>query len=129
MGLFNWLSKSQSGTEEKKELPWNNLDTAAQLDDIKVKSSVRPQLIFKYSTRCGINKFVMNEFVKGFDFSEEDFDLYYLDILNHRDISNQIAYDFQVIHESPQLLVIKNGNVIAHASHGGINSLALNQFV
>jgi bacillithiol system protein YtxJ len=33
------------------------------------------------------------------------------------------------MHESPQLLVIKNGVVVAHDSHGGVNAIDLNSFI
>jgi bacillithiol system protein YtxJ len=55
--------------------------------------------------------------------------LYYLDLIAHRDISNAIAKRFEVHHESPQLLVVKNGAVVKHESHGGINDVVLEQLV
>ena len=100
-----------------------------QLDEIKEKSKTKTQVIFKHSTRCGISRMVMNQFVSAYNFTEEQLDLYYLDLLNYRDISNEIGYKFQVMHESPQLLVLKNGVVVAHASHGAINDIDLNRFV
>ena len=71
---------------------------------------------------------VMNQFVDAYDVNENNLDLYYLDLLNYRDVSNEVGYKFQVSHQSPQLLVIKNGVVVAHDSHGAINELDLNQF-
>ena len=129
MGLFDKLFNSSSETLDKKELHWIPLNSINQLDDIKDKSSTKTQIIFKHSTRCGTSRMVMNQFTKDYCFNENDFDLYYLDILNNRDVSNEVGYTFQVIHESPQLLVIRNGVVVAHASHSGINSIDLNSFV
>ena len=128
MGLFDKLFNSSSETVDKKELHWILLNSINQLDDIKYKSSTKTQIIFKHSTRCGISRMVMNQFTKDYCFNEDDFDLYYLDILNYRDISNEIAKAFEVWHESPQLLIIKNGVVEAYESHGGINDVELNQF-
>ena len=71
---------------------------------------------------------VMNQFIASYNPTAEDLDLYYLDLLNYRDVSNEAGYKFQVIHESPQILVIKNGVTVAHASHGGINEVDLAQF-
>jgi len=80
-------------------------------------------------TRCGISRMVMNQFIEAYELNENDLDLYYLDLLNYRDVSNEVGYKFQLIHQSPQLLVIKNGVVVAHDSHGAINSIDLNGFV
>jgi bacillithiol system protein YtxJ len=129
MGLFNKLFSRSSDTTEKKELPWISLSSMIQLEEIQRKSATKTQIIFKHSTRCGISRMVMNQFIKSYDFTESDFDLYYLDLLSYRDISNKIAETFQVYHQSPQLLIIKNGITIAHESHGNINALNLQQFI
>ena len=72
---------------------------------------------------------VKNQFEEAYDLDKNDLDLYYLDLLNYRDISNEIAAKFQVMHESPQVLVIKNGVAVAHQSHGAINNMNLSLFV
>jgi bacillithiol system protein YtxJ len=51
-----------------------------------------------------------------------EIDVYYLDLLNYRDVSNTAADLFQVHHESPQILVIKNGECIFESSHGEISA-------
>tara|TARA_R110002049_G_scaffold8236_3_gene45526 strand:+ start:864 stop:1253 length:390 start_codon:yes stop_codon:yes gene_type:complete len=129
MGLMN---KIFGGTTEKKEeklLPWIPLNTVSQLDDIEAKSSTKTQIIFKHSTRCGISRMVMNQFVDAYSLTEKDLNLYYLDLLEYRDVSNEIVHRFQVMHESPQLLIIKNGVVVKHDSHGSINEIDLTRFV
>jgi bacillithiol system protein YtxJ len=113
-----------SEPKEEKVLPWIALTSMDQLDAIAEKSKGKTQLIFKHSTRCGISRMVMNQFVASYD-SAANADLYYLDLLSYRDVSNEVGYTFQVMHQSPQLLVIKNGVVVAHASHGGINDMDL----
>ena len=70
---------------------------------------------------------VLNQFIDAYDLTSSA-DLYYLDLLSYRDVSNEIGYRFQVMHQSPQLLVIKNGIVVAHASHGAINNLNLDNY-
>lgn len=129
MGLFNKLFSGSSEKKVEKILPWIALNEIKQLDEILVKSKTKTQLIFKHSTRCGISSMVMNQFVGNYNFNEQQSDLYYLDLLNYRDVSNEAGYKFQVMHESPQLLVLKNGVVVAHASHGAINDIDLNRFV
>jgi bacillithiol system protein YtxJ len=71
---------------------------------------------------------VINQFIEAYDFVQKDFDLYFLDLLSHREVSNEVAYKFQVLHESPQLIIVKNGVTVAHASHGGIHQIDLSLF-
>lgn len=120
MGLFDKIFKTEK--KEEKVLPWIPLNTLPQLNYIAEKSKTKTQIIFKHSTRCGISKMVINQFIDTYEFSEKELDLYFLDLLNYRDVSNEVGYKFQVMHQSPQLLVVKNGVVVAHASHGAINA-------
>ncbi len=128
MGLINKLF---GGSEEKKEekiLPWINLEHTKSLDVIAEKSKTKTQLIFKHSTRCGISRMALNQFVAQYNL-DLNADLYYLDLLNFRDVSNEVGYKFQVMHQSPQLLIIKNGVAVAHASHGAINDINLEKYI
>ncbi|GAL63685.1 MULTISPECIES: bacillithiol system redox-active protein YtxJ [Algibacter] len=129
MGLFNKIFGDSGEAKEEKVLPWIPLNAMQQLDLIKEKSSTKTQMIFKHSTRCGISRMVMSQFVDAYDFTEKDADLYFLDLLNFREISNEVGYKFQVMHQSPQLLVIKNGVAVAHESHGAINEMDLSKFI
>jgi len=115
--------------KEEKILPWINLNSLTQLNEIDKNSNAKTQVIFKHSTRCGISRMVMNQFVSAYDLDMTNIDLYYLDLLSYRDVSNEVGYKFQVIHQSPQLLVIKNEVTVAHASHGAINELDLEKYV
>ena len=128
MGLFNKLFTSNSEPKEEKSLPWISLNSIEQLEDISEKSKTKTQLIFKHSTRCGISRMVMNQFVSAYNV-DINADLYYLDLLNYRDVSNEAGYKFQVLHQSPQLLVIKNGIIVAHASHGAINEMNIEDMI
>ncbi|WP_178985011.1 bacillithiol system redox-active protein YtxJ [Winogradskyella helgolandensis] len=117
-----------SEPKEEKILPWQPLSDVSQLTTIEEQSKTKTQIIFKHSTRCGISSMVMKQFVSAYDV-ELNADLYYLDLLRYRDVSNEVGYKFQVMHQSPQLLVIKNGVAVAHASHGAINDMTLEQFI
>jgi len=128
MGIFNKLFNGSSEPKEEKVLPWIALKANSQLDDIVENSKGKTQLIFKHSTRCGISRMVMNQFVSAYDVNMNA-DLYYLDLLNYRDVSNEVGYKFQAMHESPQLLIIRNGVVVAYASHGAINDMDLERLV
>lgn len=117
-----------SEPKEEKILPWQPLTDVSQLNRIADKSKGKTQLIFKHSTRCGISSMVMKQFVSAYDL-DNNADLYYLDLLSYRDVSNEVGCKFQVMHQSPQLLVIKNRVVVAHASHGAINEVDLKSLV
>ncbi len=130
MGVLNSLfGKAKNKPKEEKKIPWMPLITLNQLEEIKIKSSFKTQVIFKHSVTCGISRMVLNTFVKRYGYKAEEIDLYYLDLYNHREVSNEISYKFQVIHQSPQLLVIKNGEVVAHGSHGDINGIDLSAYI
>ncbi len=129
MGFINKLFGGSNEPKEEKVLPWLPLTSELQLETIEDRSKTKTQVIFKHSTRCGISSMVMNQFVANYELTAEDLDLYYLDLLNFRSVSNEVGYKFQVLHESPQLLVIKNGVVVAHESHGAINELDLSRYI
>ncbi|NNK71834.1 MAG: bacillithiol system redox-active protein YtxJ, partial [Flavobacteriaceae bacterium] len=102
MGLFKNIFKTSSPSE-KKVLPWISLTHLEQLEAIQNRSHDKLQIIFKHSTRCGISGMVLNQFVDRFDLDEERVDLYYLDLLACRQLSDEVGYRFQVMHQSPQL--------------------------
>ena len=128
MGFIDKLFGGSKEIKVEKVLPWIPLNDVQQLNHIEEKSKTKTQVIFKHSTRCGISRMVINQFVANYNLNEKDLDLYYLDLLSFRDVSDEVGYKFQVVHQSPQLLVIKNGVVVAHGSHGSINSIDLSQF-
>jgi len=97
---------------------WIPLQTEAQLEDIKSRSADRPQLIFKHSTRCSTSAVVKGRLERAQ--KPEAIDFYYLDLLSFRPISNKVADIFQIDHESPQVLLIRNGECIYDESHMGI---------
>lgn len=131
MGLFDNIfgSKKSNGKKTEKKLPWIPLTSLEQLEEIEQKSASRPQIIFKHSTTCGVSRMVLNLFDKNPVLQEDSLDLYFLDLHRHREISNSIVQKFQLLHQSPQLLVIKNGQTVAHGSHGGITEIDLREYV
>lgn len=131
MGVFNGLfgGKGNKEKKEEKSIPWIALNSLDQLEDIEKKSLTKPQFIFKHSTTCGISRMVINMFKSNYDITENQADLYYLDLHAYREVSNEVGYRFQLMHQSPQLLVIKNGTTVANASHGAIAEVNLQQFI
>lgn len=128
MGFFDKIfSSNSSGKKEESVIAWKALADVNQLDAIVEASKGKTQAIFKHSTRCGISRMVLSQFEKTFK-AETEIDMYFLDLLQHRDISDEIANRFKIYHESPQFLIIKNGEVVKYASHGDINSIDLLAF-
>ena len=97
---------------------WHPINAVEQLEQIKVASFTTPQVIFKHSTTCSISRMALDRFERAE--APENVDFHYLDLLNFRAISNEIASFFQVHHESPQILLIKDGECIYDESHYGI---------
>lgn len=120
MGLFSFLSGSNDANDASK-FHWNSLNDLATLDAIIQESSEHPVVIFKHSTRCGISKMALKQFEQEYPKNHEDH-LYLLDLLEHRDISNAIAEKFNVVHQSPQVLVLRDGQSVYDASHSLIDA-------
>lgn len=99
---------------------WIDLSQIQQVEDIKTAEGY--SVIFKHSTRCSISLMAKRTFERDWDVIPENVKFYFLDLINHRDVSAHIAETFQVHHESPQLLVIKNGDCILDSSHSDISA-------
>lgn len=99
-------------------MTWIPLQNEDQLNKIIDASANKPQLIFKHSTRCSISSMAKNRLDKK-DLPENA-DFYYLDLLKYRSLSNKIADTFDVHHQSPQVLLIKDGKCVYDESHSGI---------
>jgi bacillithiol system protein YtxJ len=98
---------------------WIHLTDEEQLKQIISKSQIRPQVIFKHSTRCSISSVALQRLQKVAQPSDIDF--YFLDLIAYRNISNKVAQEFDVPHESPQVLVIRDGKCVYEESHMGIS--------
>ncbi len=98
---------------------WNYLKTLGQLDIIDELSKTKPVLLFKHSTRCGISAMSLSRFERDMEKSPS-FEPYFLDLISHRDVSNEIATRYGIEHQSPQVLLIENGKCTYNTSHNGI---------
>lgn len=118
---MGWFSKDK---EEKKqnELPWERLTSVDQLKQVIEGTAEKPALLFKHSTRCSISTMALNGFIRGWEGTPEEIDIFYLDLLNHRDVSNAMAQETGVLHQSPQVIVLKNKKVVYTATHSSINA-------
>jgi len=113
MGFF-------SSSKNKSQLIWNDLSEVSQLNELIELSHTTPVLILKHSTRCSISGMAKNRLELYWETSV-GIAPYYLDILNHRNVSDELAKKFNIRHESPQILLLKNGASIFHASHNEID--------
>ena len=107
-------------SKNKNAFKWLNIVDTMSYNDAISYSYIEPILIFKHSTRCSISSLALNR-IEYNDNKKVINHCYFLDLLSYRDISNKIAKDFNVTHESPQVLVIKNEKCIYHASHYNIS--------
>ena len=98
---------------------WNTLTTIEQLQTIDTESATQPIMLFKHSTRCSISSAALARLERGW--KEASVKPYYVDLLAYRDLSNAIATKYGIVHQSPQVLVIKNGQAIYNESHMGID--------
>jgi bacillithiol system protein YtxJ len=108
-------------------MEWIPLTSEEQLNDISEQSFDHPVAIFKHSTRCGISAMAKNRMDTRWTYDKSVLPVYYLDLLQYRSISNRIAADFGVQHESPQLLLIHKGKCVFNTSHSGVSAEALKQ--
>lgn len=131
MGLFKniFKSKVKENKVETSHVNWIPLKSLNQLEEINEISKNESVAIFKHSPRCGISNMVIRLFEKKFDESMSNLKVYYLDLLNFRELSNEVGYKYQILHESPQLLVIKNGIAVTHSSHYDIAALDLTPYI
>lgn len=96
---------------------WINFDQADQIRRIEEESHKTPCLIFKHSTRCSISSIAKFRLEKEWVFSDHEMVPYFLDLIEHRQISNAVAEQFEVHHESPQIILVWKGEVLLDASH------------
>lgn len=120
MGFLDQIFGKKEEQDQTKTL-WKKIETHKDLDLAVEKSFQQKVLIFKHSTRCFISKTVLKSFEKQMENSDKDQTYYFLDLIAHRDISNEIESRFDVTHQSPQLIALENGKAVYNASHQSID--------
>lgn len=128
MSFFKNIFGDTNDESSVPKMDWNLLNEEQQLNEIKEKSKNKAVVIFKHSTRCSISRMALKQFEREFDL-EDKITPYFLDLLEYRIISNAIASLFNVTHQSPQILVIKNGISVYDASHGDIQVEDLKRYL
>ncbi len=97
------------------------LTSEQQFRDLLIESGNRPVAVFKHSTRCSVSSMAKRSLESDWQTATDGMPFYLLDLLQHRDVSNLIAETLGVTHQSPQLIIIKNGKAVYHASHSEID--------
>jgi bacillithiol system protein YtxJ len=127
--LKNIFGDKTSKEVEETYLSWTPLVSVEEINTIKEISKNQSVLIFKHSTRCGISRMVIKQFESLFNEENKQLKVYYLDLLNFREVSSKLSEVFQVIHQSPQLLVIKNEISVYDESHYEITKVNLSKYI
>ena len=127
--LKNIFGNSDASDQPKAEVKFFTLNDVSELEKIDEISFSKPVVLFKHSTSCSISRFVLKQFDANYNFSEDKIDWYLLDLLSFRPISNAIAERYNIQHQSPQILVIKDGVCVYNASHESIDVNDLKQFI
>lgn len=98
---------------------WIIPESATELDNF-LKPNSGLVLIYKHSFSCGASIFAKSRLEDSIDEINKYADCIFIDVKLNRELSNKIAEKTGVRHESPQLLLLNNGEVIWHGSHGSV---------
>ena len=122
MSIFNSIFGTSENNSNPSKINWVSLTDLGQLNEISQLSNEKPVVIFKHSTRCSISRMALKQFENEYDLSDNEVTTYFLDLIAFRDISNEIASRFNVVHQSPQLLLIVGGKSVYDVSHSAIDA-------
>jgi bacillithiol system protein YtxJ len=122
--LNNFFGSDDAPKQHQSKINWVALTYMGQLDEIEAFSNQQTIAIFKHSTRCSISRMALKQFENEFAF-DDTIATYFLDLIEYREISNEIASRYGVTHQSPQLILIKNGQAVYNASHSDIDASVL----
>ena len=123
MGLFSFSKKPRSS-----RLNWINIETVEELKDAISNTEDTSGLFFKHSTRCNISAMALNGFESQWE-EDEKCNLYFIDLIAHRDVSNTLSELTGVEHQSPQVILVKNNEAIYTASHNGITAREIKKLI
>jgi bacillithiol system protein YtxJ len=128
MNLFKNLFGGSEEPISISKVGWRPLTDMEQLNEIITESTEKPVAIFKHSTRCGVSRMTLKQFENEYDLQDK-ITPYFLDLIENRELSDAVSNRFDVDHESPQLLLIRNGEPIYTASHGDIYADDLKRYI
>lgn len=112
--------------ESKTNIPeWNVLDELSQLQSIRESSFRQPVVLFKHSVRCGISAMAKHHLESNWPLLSGYLEFYFLDLIRYRSVSDRVAEEFGVRHQSPQVIILRDGQVVFHTSHHKIQAQTL----
>ena len=124
MSIFNSIFGEPKPNSNSSNINWIQLEDLGQINEIITLSEEMPVIIFKHSTRCSISRMALKNFENEYDLGES-VAAYFLDLISFREVSNEIASRFNVVHQSPQLLLIVGGKSVYDVSHSSIDAQEL----
>jgi bacillithiol system protein YtxJ len=124
MSIFNSIFGEPKPNSISSNINWIPLEDLVQIEEIIALSEQFPVIIFKHSTRCSISRMALKNFENEYDLGQ-NVSAYYLDLISFREVSNEIASRFNVVHQSPQLLLIVGGKSVYDVSHSAIDAQEL----
>lgn len=124
---MSFLDQFRKTRDSEVPNDWHVIETELQLQAAIDESFEKPVVLFKHSVTCGISGSAKYSLEQAWDFSKEELSFYYLDLLAFRPISNKIAENLGVVHQSPQVILVKNGKAVFDTSHHAISVQAIRQ--
>ena len=94
-----------------------SLNSVEYWQELNKKSHEQPQIIFKHSSACPISLTAFESLKEAEEAGATPQDIHMLVVQVSPELSAQIEEESGIKHESPQLLILKDGNVAFHANH------------
>ena len=127
MGLLDFFKTEE--TTPNQPFNWFTIKSKEQFQELDRLSKDKLMVIFKHSTMCPISSMALKRFQKEADFDTEQVDLFFVNVIDQQAIADAIGEYYGVVHQSPQLLIIKNGEAVYHSSHSAVVPSAVNRFL
>jgi bacillithiol system protein YtxJ len=129
MSLLDRIGNLLNSEEKEPVINWTQLSEPEELSLLLQKSDERPQVIYKHSTRCGVSAMALSNLHQVSPELAAKADFYFLNVISHRWLSQHVAEQLQVRHESPQLLIIQNGDLVWNGSHYQVSAGVLSEIL
>lgn len=101
----------------------------SELEKILAESGQGKVLIFKHSTTCPISARAWREVQKFAAETKAELQGVMIKVIESRPLSNFVAENFLVTHQSPQALLLSKGQLVWHTSHQGVTQENIEQAI
>lgn len=126
---MTYLERVRLAKQDGVHANWEVLEDESQLATLIQQSYEKPVAIFKHSISCGTSAMIKHQLETQWEFSADELSFFYLDLINRRSLSNKVAEVFKVVHQSPQIILLKDGEVTFHTSHLMISTKAIRKAI